>query len=375
MPAAYSPLSLEAALLGDPHNWRDDRRSWKRKKRRTDGSTRISRARTPAEDRELRDRYAKVLWRDGSKGSEAQADQLYSCSRRHPCGNAGCPACLGAFQHGFVRVANRFMKRADQSDGTIFAISLIPADQMVALTHLRSLDLVNFRRRVRQRLQPAVPDCAWLLLGVDLSLNEDEQKRWQTSWCPHLYGLVQTNLSREELKANLKRLFPANPPKVRRSVKVKPFKPSRYGTSYVLKPDFKRRITYAHSEGDRSKYQPLRSRRHPELQEVLRWLDHTRMSDRLLLIRLKTVRCETGVKVVTVKKSTVSACRSSMATRTLKTAKLDAPLRGFSTERHRREMSIRVVPSTALARYQHHRAKRPVTVVTGGFRPTNRNIE
>jgi hypothetical protein len=303
MPATYTPPSLEAALLGDHRNWRDNRKSWKRKKRRADGSVRTSRPRTPPEDRELRNHYAELLDRFANQDRRAgdQAKLFDNCSRRHPCGNAACPACLGAFQHGFVRIATRFMKRANPSDGTIFAVSIVAADNMVP--HLGSLNLLNFRRRMRERLQTIVPHCAWMMLGVDLSLNRDKRKRWKPAWCPHLYGFAQTKLSHKKFKAELKKLFPANPPMVHRPVKMKRFEPSRYGTSYLLKPDFKRRITYAHSEGDRSKNAPLRTRRRAELQQALRWLDGTRISDRLLLIGLKTIRSNTGVKIVPIASS------------------------------------------------------------------------
>jgi hypothetical protein len=197
------------------------------------------------------------------------------------------------------------MKRVNPTDGTIFAVSLIPADEMIKRSGLPGLDLTNFCRRMRERLKPIVPHCAWMMLGVDLSLNLGKEKPWKPAWCPHFYGFAQTNLSRRKLKAKLKKLFPAYPPIVHRPVKVKRFKPSRYGTSYLLKPDFKRRITYPHSEGDRSKDAPLRSRRRAELQQVLRWLDGTRISDRLLLIGLKTVRSNTGVKIVPIAISTV----------------------------------------------------------------------
>jgi hypothetical protein len=304
---AYLPLSLEAALLGDAQNWRDDRKTWRRKKRRSDGTVRVSRPRSPAEDRSFRNRRAELLARLGShdRAAKHQAKVLDGCCPRHPCGNAACPACVGAFQHAFVRIATRFMKRVDPGDGTIFAVSIIPADEMIKRSGLPGLDLTNFCRRMRERLKPIVPHCAWIILGVDLSLNSDKEKRWKPTWCPHLYGFAQTNLSRRELKAELKKLFPAYPPIVHRPVKVKRFKPSRYGTSYLLKPDFKRRITYLHSKGDRSKDAPLRSRRRAELQQVLRWLDGTRISDRLLLIGLKTVRSNTGVKIVPIAISTV----------------------------------------------------------------------
>jgi hypothetical protein len=256
-----SPLTLEAALLGQARYWSNDRKTWHRKKRRVDGGVRVSRPRTPAEDHELRDRYAELLDRfaDQDEGAADQAKQFRNCSRRHPCGNAACPACLGAFQHGLVAAVTRFMKRADKSDGNIVAVSVIPAGEMVPPGDLHRLDIANFRRRMRERLKPIVPHCAWLMLGIDLSLNEDKQKRWYPRWCLHLYGFVRSPLPEAELKAKLKELFPAELPMVPRPVKVKPFKPSRYGVSYLLKPDFQRRITYPHSAGERSKNAPLRS--------------------------------------------------------------------------------------------------------------------
>ena len=334
MRPTYTPLSLESALLGQTAPWREDRKTWRRKKKRGDGSIRVSRPRTSAEDRDLRDRYAALLARLGSNdaGAQRQAEELNNCTRRHPCGNAGCPACLGVLQHGFVSVVTKFMKSADALKGPIYAVSLVPADEMVKRSELATLHLVNFRRRIRERLQAIIPHCAWLILGIDLSLNEDAQKRWKPKWSPHLYGFVQTHLSQSKLKAELKELLPAHKPLVRRPVKVKEFKPSRYGVSYLIKPDFKRRITYPHSKGDRSKYAPLRRRRRAELQQVLRWLDSTRISDRLLLIGLKTIRSNKRVKIIPV--ATDSArkpyrhCRQNTGQRTLRPA-VKAPKRGI----------------------------------------------
>jgi hypothetical protein len=145
-----------------------------------------------------------------------------------------------------------------------------------------------------------------MLLGIDLSLNVDEDERWGPKWSPHLYGIVRTNLSREDLKTELKKGFPTNRPFVRRPIEVKPLSPSRYALSYVLKTDFKRRISYPHSLGDRTKKADLRNGPEAEIQRVLVWLSQTRICDRLLLIGLKTIRSKSGVKIVPI--ATARSC-------------------------------------------------------------------
>jgi hypothetical protein len=127
-------------------------------------------------------------------------------------------------------------KRADQEP--IYRISIVPNGSITPVGGLDTLDTANFARRLRRAFQQA--GSQWVAGGVDFSVNEHKDGRYDAFWCPHFYGFTTAD-SAKDLKNALKRVF-RNSDAIPRPVAVKEWDGRSRALRYAFKVNFKRRI-------------------------------------------------------------------------------------------------------------------------------------
>jgi hypothetical protein len=127
----------------------------------------------------------------------------------------------------------------EQYGADLIAISIVPCSGIVEPGELHKFSLHDFERRIRYALDKANIKVA--LGGIDFSYNEDKNGNFEPFWSVHLY-LITFTTDRECLRRKLKKLFPKED-RIPRPMKITDFKNLRRRRSYVLKTQFRRRIT------------------------------------------------------------------------------------------------------------------------------------
>jgi hypothetical protein len=121
------------------------------------------------------------------------------------------------------------------------SVSIAFAAHRTAEDKLDMLNTTRMKRTLSEAIKNA-EDLAWMVGGIDLSLNDDTQKKQDVAWQPQFYGFVQVP-SREDLSKLLRdrhRTTKIAP----RPVKTKDCDGSARAISYGFKNDFVRRIAY-----------------------------------------------------------------------------------------------------------------------------------
>jgi hypothetical protein len=102
------------------------------------------------------------------------------------------------------------------------------------------LDIAKLQRRLKYALKKTKIRVA--LGGIDFSLNEDREGKYQPFWCPHVY-LITSTKNKNKLGNKLRRIY-LKSEEVRVPVKITSLENNAYRRSYALKMHFKRRIGY-----------------------------------------------------------------------------------------------------------------------------------
>jgi hypothetical protein len=282
---------LIATVLADEAYYSDDPPTW-------------SSAPTSFDAKKARKRYVKRLKRFSPQFPEAAelANILARCKPRRRCKSGACPECGRAFQRFFV--AEVITLASNDSSLQLTAVSIAFQKDRTAEDRLNALQTKGMKRSLSAAIKNA-DGLAWLVGGIDLSLNDDTQRKLDIAWQPQFYGFAQVT-SREVVSKTLGDKY--SPSKTApRPVQVKDCDGSARAISYGFKNDFVRRIAYrgqAGPPGNRRKFWTTRkvSPRATEHVRAMLWLHKIGLGGRLFLKRVRMTRTGDSVGLVKIKK-------------------------------------------------------------------------
>jgi hypothetical protein len=235
-------------------------------------------------------------------GAEELADILDGCAQHDRCKSGACPECCRAFQRWLVSEVINLA--SNESSLQLAAVSIAFAKHRKPEDQLNVLSTTKLKRSISEAVK-SIDGLAWMVGGVDLSLNDDSQKKQGIAWQPQLYGVAQVT-SRESLSKLLGETY--SPSKtVARPVRTKDCDGSARAISYAFKSDFVRRIAYrgqAGPPGNQRKFWTTRkvSLRATEHVQAMLWLHRVGLAGRLYLRGVRMTRAGKSVSLVQIKK-------------------------------------------------------------------------
>ena len=148
-------------------------------------------------------------------------------------------------------------------------------------------------------------DLAWIAGGIDLSLNDDRQKKQGIAWQPQFYGLA--DVTNVEVLSNLLRSTYSPTKTAPRPVQIKQCDGSTKVILYAFKTDFVRRIAFRTEIGppDRRRkcWQTRKvSLRASEHVRAMLWMHRVGLAGRLFLRGVRMTRTGKSVGLVQMKK-------------------------------------------------------------------------
>jgi hypothetical protein len=195
---------------------------------------------TSKDAKKARRSYVKRLRRFSSEFPEAKklADLLARCKPGRRCMSGACPECGRAFQRWFVSQVEALTDNADTED--LNSISIVFSNHRTAEDKLAALDTTGMKRSISETSKDA-DGLKFVTGAIDLSLNDDRQKKQGIAWQPQLYAIANADV--ETLSKVLRETY--SPTKsAPRPVQIKECDGSAKVISYALKTDFVRRIAY-----------------------------------------------------------------------------------------------------------------------------------
>jgi hypothetical protein len=200
---------------------------------------------TREQTRENRDHLVRQL-RNGDRSAQLFADKLAKCQTHRRCGSSTCPICVRRLRKEFILDALRLvekLRRRGKLPITAFSAASVRDQYPVGQLHRLNLPLINKRiQRQHQRAQFPV-----VFAAADISFNEASPPKSPPYWQAQVYGIV-VGLGVDAVKAALKRLYPAAP-SVPRPLRVRECSDLPAALSYLIKPQFVRRIGYIDDTG------------------------------------------------------------------------------------------------------------------------------
>jgi hypothetical protein len=195
---------------------------------------------TAREAKEARERSVKRLRRFSTQnpGAHQLAEILSACGHQCRCTSGACPECGRAFQRWFVSQVQNLVGKS--SPGDLKCVSVVFEDRRVAADNLMDLHAINLKRSF-SAVAAKIDRLNWIVGGIDLSLNDDRQKRQGIAWQPQTYALVKGNLN--TLATDLREKF-GSTALVSRPVQIKRCDGSAEVISYAFKTEFVQRIAY-----------------------------------------------------------------------------------------------------------------------------------
>jgi hypothetical protein len=169
------------------------------------------------------------------------ADQLKRCAKGRPCDLSMCPICVRRLRASFVLAALKVIKRVRQRRQLpITAFSAVSRNGRYPVGKIAKIDLPVINKRVQRQHQRA--QFPLVFAGIDLSLNEDGQRKRRSHWRAQVYGVV-IGLDVEAVKKALQHLYP-HTSSTPRPLRVRVCSELPEALSYVIKPEFVRRVSY-----------------------------------------------------------------------------------------------------------------------------------
>jgi hypothetical protein len=227
------------------------------------------------------------------------ADRLELCERNNRCCSGACPECGRLLQRSFVRKSKYLIRdRLDIDGHELVAITIIPAEPIIKLGNLHTLDICNLQRRLRYALAKADIDIA--VVAFDFSFNEDKDGKYKPFWSAHYY-VITSVANKSRVRKILKRFF-ASDRRIPRPVKISAFDNSSRRRSYAFKTHFKRRIGVdAIKEGKDGTLRKCRNTSRQRLRaaerlELYTYLDHIGFAERFIFRGVKPVIKSSRVK-------------------------------------------------------------------------------
>ena len=154
-----------------------------------DGAPTWPGAPTSNDAKKARKRCIKRLRRFASQFSEAAklAKTLARCKRHRRCMSGACPECGRAFQRFFVSEVSKLATSTSQRE--LASISIAFPKDRVSGDRLNALQTTSMKRALSEAIKEA-DGIAWMLGGIDISLNDDTQKKLDIGWQPQFYGFA-----------------------------------------------------------------------------------------------------------------------------------------------------------------------------------------
>jgi hypothetical protein len=241
-------------------------------------------------------RFAQVM-----PAAQSLAERLEVCGPKQRCMSGACPECTRAFQRWFTDATYEFAWELN-SYGHLVAVSLVFSKFRTPLASLGP-DALGLRRALARALERS-SDLAWMIGGLDISLNDDTQKGLDIAWQPQVYGQAFV----QDLKAftsHLKQEFPGTR-FVARPVHIREAERTYEAISYAFKCEFVERIAYRSTRNSTGR--EFWSTRKVSLVaidhvQLLLWLNDVGLAGRLYLRGVRMVRTDNGVALARVKKN------------------------------------------------------------------------
>ena len=259
---------------------------------------------TADDAKKARKRCIKRLKRFSPQFPEAAklAKILARCKRRRRCMSGACPECGRAFQRFFVSEVGNLSAR--KSEQRLASVSIAFPKHRTAEDQLRLLSTTKLERSLSETIKDA-DDLAWMVGGIDLSLNDDTQKNHGVVWQPQFYGFADVT-SREALSKVLRDRFIATK-RAPRPVHTKECDGSTRALSYAFKTDFVRRIAYRKNVGSPENRRKCWHTRKVSLRPIehvraMLWLHKVGIAGRLFLRGVRMTRTGDSVGLVKIKK-------------------------------------------------------------------------
>jgi len=207
------------------------------------------------------------------------AEKLGACQPESRCLSGACPECCRATQRFFVRrVYSALTPSSDYS-----LVSLIPPVS-AKVGALDRFSIADFRRDITYRLSES--RLSFAFGGIDFSLNEHEDGKFEPHWSPHVW-LVVSNFMHARWSVLLPGVFPRTK-SVSRPIRIQAWDGKRGALGYALKYSFPRRISYVASRSYRNGVRKCKNTRNDELRsserfELYSHLDQICIGARVLL--------------------------------------------------------------------------------------------
>jgi hypothetical protein len=266
-----------------------------------DGAPSWRRAPTSSEAKAVREKRIKRLIRFSERfpGAAELASIMTDSKHGDRCRSGACPECGRAFQRFLVL---QFEKLANDADLT--RISLAFPKHRTPYDHLLDLDTTSMRRSLSEAIKD-IKAVHWIAGGIDLSLNDDEQKGQGLAWQPQFYGFAKVSEIAPMSKALRDSYRPTEV--VPRPVHVKPWDGSEDAFSYSWKSEFYRRIAYQREVGPPGNrricwHTRKISLRPPEHVQAMLWMHKIGLAGRLFLKGVRMTRSGQSVRLVQIKK-------------------------------------------------------------------------
>ena len=144
---------------------------------------------TAADAKKARKRYIKRLRRFTPDFPEAKklAKILGRCKKRRRCMSGACPECGRAFQRFFVSEVSKLATSTSEQE--LASISIAFPKHRTPEDQLNALETASMKRSISETIKNT-DGLAWMVGGIDLSLNDDTQKKLDIGWQPQLYGFA-----------------------------------------------------------------------------------------------------------------------------------------------------------------------------------------
>ena len=222
-------------------------------------------------------------------GAAEFADRLASCKAGNPCNSGACPVCMRAGQRLFVGLLSHVISYEIGTE-YVLAVSMMSPRWRAPLGHLSSLDLNVIHGTDLANIfgYHHFGSSDWIVLGTDVSLNDDTLKGHGVCWQVQLYGMASV-YDRDKFAAALRKNFDAPSDTVRRPVRVAACDGTAKALSYAFKTNFVRRVAYVGDaltrKGEPRKCWRTRkvSLKATEEVELRLWLNQIELAGRVLI--------------------------------------------------------------------------------------------
>ena len=268
-----------------------------------DGAAAWPGAPTSNDAKKARKRYIKRLRRFIPDFGEVKklAKILARCKRRRRCMSGACPECERAFQRFFVSEVRNLSAR--KSELELASISIAFPKHRTPEDQLNALETASMKRSISETIKET-DGIAWMLGGIDLSLNDDTKKKLDIGWQPQFYGFADV-VNLEPLSKVLRDTYSPTK-KAPRPVQIKECDGSASAISYGFKTEFVRRIAYRTIVGppdNRRKCWHTRkvSLRPAEHVQAMIWMHRIGLAGRLFLRGVRMTRRKNGVALAQIK--------------------------------------------------------------------------